>query len=256
MNAWTPHWFSWSHGGTLTSNREYKKKKKYPHNGGNHEDRDLENCTFWGLVFYGRSNRSAAAFAPLRRTPPLGFIRLFRLDCSLQSARWVVEEAKNLGVGRPILFDSVHSHSLTPVSHCTFLWQSCWQERTNLKSNELGTLMTNSSFIFKRGNCPEQWLCLFGEQMRKITGVCTPLSRSKSVLWMSVGYFLHWTIWPTNFLEKGRHFQKKKKSDDHNKIQFQPLRSTVRECVLPPTEPVGKLNSRWSHLRDEKPSVL
>uniref|UniRef100_A0A671UFV8 BAI1 associated protein 3 n=1 Tax=Sparus aurata TaxID=8175 RepID=A0A671UFV8_SPAAU len=74
-----------------------------------------------GLVFYGRSNRSAAAFAPLRHTPPLGFIRLFRLDCSLQSARWVVEEAKNLGVGRPILFDSVHSHSLTPVSHCTFL---------------------------------------------------------------------------------------------------------------------------------------
>lgn len=70
-----PHWFSWSHGGTLTSNRE----SKYPHNGGSHEDRDLENCTFWGLVFYGHSNRSAAAFAPLRRTPPLGFIRLFRL---------------------------------------------------------------------------------------------------------------------------------------------------------------------------------
>lgn len=60
-------------------NTKKKKKKKYPHNGGKHEDRDLENCAFWGLVFYGRSNRSAAAFAPLRRTPLLGFIRLFRL---------------------------------------------------------------------------------------------------------------------------------------------------------------------------------
>ena len=66
---------------------------------------------------------------------------------------------------------------------------------------------------------------------------------------------VHWAIWPTNFLEKGRHFKKKrkkKKTDDHNTIKFHPLRSTVRECVLPPTEPVGKLNSRWSHLREKK----